>query len=128
MTDTYITLLSSLLVHCTDYEPVNIIFQFPAGFVKRVYSDKLSLKWYWRGPRTPGRVERGSLYVTLHCHNHNDSCSKMGGDESHCYVSLIVRDKVTRHRPQLLKREDSRSGIEPRSCLQALTQAWPSGI
>ena len=31
------------------------------------------------------------------CHHQNDSCTKMGNDESHFYVSLIlVRDKVTR--------------------------------
>ena len=51
--------------------------------------------------------------------NHqNDSCIKMGSDESHLNVSLIVRDKVTRQCPQtttFLKRKESRSGIEPRS-------------
>ena len=44
---------------------------------------------------------------------------KMGSDESHFNVSLIGRDKVTIidsvHKPQLLKRKESRSGIEPRS-------------
>ena len=30
----------------------------------------------------------------------NDSCIKMGSDESHFNVSLIVRDKVTRQCPQ----------------------------
>ena len=29
-------------------------------------------------------------------HHQNDSCIKMGSDESHFNVSLIVRDKVTR--------------------------------
>ena len=33
---------------------------------------------------------------SLHCHHQNDSCIKMGSDESHFNVSLIVRDKVTR--------------------------------
>ena len=41
------------------------------------------------------------------------TCIKMGSDESRFNFSLIVRDKVTR--PQLLKRKESRSGIEPRS-------------
>ena len=38
----------------------------------------------------------------------------MGSDESHFNVPLIVRDKVkdSVHRPQLLKRKESRSGIE----------------
>ena len=51
------------------------------------------------------------------------TCIKMGSDESHFNVSLIVRDKVTRPCPQtttFLKRKKSRSGIEPRSfCLPA---------
>ena len=56
--------------------------------------------------------------LSLHCHHQNDSCNKMGSDESHFNVSLIVRDKVTRQCPQtttFLKRKESRSGIEPRS-------------
>ena len=47
------------------------------------------------------------------------TCIKVGSDESRFNVSLIVMDKVTRrrvHKPQLLKRKESRSGgIEPRS-------------
>ena len=45
-------------------------------------------------------------------------CIKVGSDESHFNVSLIVRDKVTRRQcPQtttFMKRKGSRSGIEPR--------------
>ena len=100
------------------------------------------------------------MYLLVHCHHQNDSCIKMGSDESHFNVSLIVRAKVTRQCPQtttkvhalalqaihpavdipdgcgdvgggesrltsfpvpqLLKRKDNRSGIEPRSlCLPA---------
>ena len=63
------------------------------------------------------------IYQSLHCHHQNDSCIKMDGDESHFSVSLIVKDKVTRHCPQttfFLDRKDSRSGIEPRPfCLPA---------
>ena len=40
--------------------------------------------------------ERNYIYLSLHCHHQNDSSIKMGGDESHFTVSLIVRDKVTR--------------------------------
>ena len=40
------------------------------------------------------------LYLSLHCHHQNDSCIKMGSDESHFNVSLIARDKVTRLCPQ----------------------------
>ena len=38
-----------------------------------------------------------SIYLSPHCHHQNDSCIKMGSDESHFNVSLTVRDKVTRH-------------------------------
>ena len=61
--------------------------------------------------------KREIIYLSLHCHHQNDSCIKMGSDESHVNVSLIVRDKVTRQCPQtttFLKRKESRSGIEPR--------------
>ena len=36
------------------------------------------------------------IYLSLHCHHQNDSCIKVGSDESHFNVSLIVRDKVAR--------------------------------
>ena len=36
----------------------------------------------------------------VYCHHQNDSCIKVGSDESHFNVSLIVRDKVTRQCPQ----------------------------
>ena len=62
--------------------------------------------------------KREIIYLSLHCHHQNDFCIKMGSDESHFNVSLIVSDKVnktvsTNH--NLLKRKESRSGIEPRS-------------
>ena len=68
--------------------------------------------------------EEGDYIISPHCHHQNDFCFnfKMGSDESHFNVSLIVRDKATRQcrRPQLLKRKESRSGFEPRSlCLPA---------
>ena len=40
------------------------------------------------------------IYLSLHCHHKNDPCIKMGSDESHFNVSLIVRDKITRPCPQ----------------------------
>ena len=40
------------------------------------------------------------MYLSLHCHHQNDSCIKMGSDESPFNVSLIVRDEVTRQCPQ----------------------------
>ena len=44
--------------------------------------------------------EREIIYLSLHCHRQNDSCIKMGNDESHFNVSLNVRDIVTRQCPQ----------------------------
>ena len=49
-------------------------------------------EWRWR--------KRKIIYPSLHCHHQNDSCIKMGSDESHFNVSLIVKDKVTRRCPQ----------------------------
>ena len=64
--------------------------------------------------------ERGEIiYLSLHCHNQNDSCIKMGSDESHFNVLLSARDKVTGQCPQTttLKRKGSQSRFEPRSLL-----------
>ena len=38
----------------------------------------------------------GIIYQSLHCYHQNDSCIKMGSNESHFNVSVIVRDKATR--------------------------------
>ena len=43
-----------------------------------------------------GRGKREIIYLSLHCHHQNDSCIKMGSDESHFNVSLIVSDKITK--------------------------------
>ena len=40
--------------------------------------------------------KREIIYLALHCHHQNDSCIKMGSDESHFNVSVIVRDRITR--------------------------------
>ena len=40
------------------------------------------------------------IYLSLHCHHQNDFCIKVGSNENHFNVSLIVRDKVTRQCPQ----------------------------
>ena len=53
-----------------------------------------------KGERVYGGGGRGRLYLSLHCHHKNDSCIKVGSDESHFNVSLIVRDKVTKQCPQ----------------------------
>ena len=53
--------------------------------------------------------EREIIYLSLQCHHQNDSCIKMGSDESHFNVS-VGNDKVTRQCPQtttFLKRKES---------------------
>ena len=60
----------------------------------------------------------GDYILSLRCHHQNDFCIKMGSDVSHFNVSVEVMDKVTRQCQQtttVLKRKESRSGIEPRS-------------
>ena len=38
-----------------------------------------------------GEGRKGEIiYLSLHCHHQNDSCIKMGSDESHFNVSLVV--------------------------------------
>ena len=65
------------------------------------------------------------MYLSLHCHHQNDSCIKIGSDESDFNVSLTLRtksqDSFHNCTTTFLKREESRSGFEPRSlCLLAL--------
>ena len=50
--------------------------------------------------------EREIIHLSLHCHHQNDSCIKMGSDESHFNVSLTVRDKVTRQRAKTTTLEE----------------------
>ena len=58
------------------------------------------------------------MCLSLYYHHQNDFCIKMGSNESHFNVSsLIVKGQLTKsqdivHKPQLLKRKDSRSGLE----------------
>ena len=60
--------------------------------------------------------EREIMYLSLHCHHQSDFCNKVGSDENHFNVSLIVRDKVTRQCPQTttFEEKESRSRFEPR--------------
>ena len=52
---------------------------------------------------------REIIYLSLHFHHQNDSCIKMGSDESHFNISLIVRHKVTRQCPQTTTFEEKES-------------------
>ena len=42
--------------------------------------------WRWE--------KREIIYLSLYCHHQNCSCIKMGSDESHFNVSLIVSHKT----------------------------------
>ena len=46
------------------------------------------------------------MYLSLHCHHQNDSCIKMGSDESHFLCFITVRDKVTRQCLQITTFEE----------------------
>ena len=66
------------------------------------------------------------LYLSLHCHDQNDFCIKMGSNESHVNVSLIVRDNSqdSVHKPQPLWRERR---AEAESTLLHTPNALPLG-
>ena len=62
--------------------------------------------------------EEGDYILSLHRHHQNDSCIKIGSDASRFNVSVGSdgqSHKTVVHKPQLLKRKEIRSGIEPRS-------------
>ena len=66
---------------------------------------------------------------TLDCLHKNDTCIKLGSDESHFNVSLIVRGKVTKtvsinHNFRRERSEESRSGIEPTSFCFTRPYRW----
>ena len=63
--------------------------------------------------------EREIIYLSLHCHHQNDSCIKMGSDESHFNVSAgsdgQSHKTVSTNHNLFGPRKENRSGIEPRS-------------
>ena len=69
--------------------------------------------------------EREIVYLSLHCHHHNDFCTKEGSDGSHFNVSLIVRDKVSRHCPQTTIFEDKGEPKRIRTEIPLLTSLTP---
>ena len=56
------------------------------GLVKPVYSQAVSEE-VLAGTEIPGCGGIRRLHLTLHCLHQNDSCIKMGSDESHFNVS-----------------------------------------
>ena len=68
---------------------------------------------------------REIIYLSLHCHHQNDSCIKMGSDESHFNVLLIVKDKVTRPCPQTTTIEEKGEPKRYRTEVLPLTSLPP---
>ena len=77
------------------------------------------------GSKVPGGGGRESY--TLHRHHHNDSCIKVGSDESHFNVSLTVRDKVARQCPQTTTFEEKGQPKQNRSPSAYQPNALPLG-
>ena len=69
--------------------------------------------------------KREIIYLSLHCHHLNDSCIKMGSDESHFNVSLTVRDRVTRQCPQTTTFEETGEPKRIRTEVPLLTSLTP---
>ena len=72
-----------------------------------------------------GGRKREIIYLSLHCHHQNDSSIKMGSDESHFNVSLIVRDKVIRQCPQTTTFEEKGEPKRIRTETPLLTSLRP---
>ena len=70
-------------------------------------------------------VEREIIYLLLHCQHQNDSCIKMGSDESHFNVSFIVRDKFTRQCSQTTIFDDKGEPKQNRTEVPRLTSLTP---
>ena len=82
-----------------------------------------------RGKEGEGGMEVGGggeiIYISLHCHHRNDFCIKVGSDESHFNVSLIVMDKVTRQCPQTITFEEKGQPKRIRTKVPLFTSLTP---
>ena len=65
------------------------------------------------------------IYLSLHCHHQNDACIKIGSDDSHFNVSLIVRGKVTRQCPQTTAFEEKGQAKKIRTEVPLFTSLTP---
>ena len=72
-----------------------------------------------------GREGEEIIHLSLHCHHQNDSCIKIGSDENHLNVSLIVKDKVTRQCPQTTTNEEKGEPKRNRTEVLQLTRLTP---
>ena len=77
------------------------------------------------GGRGYGGGGRGRLYTYRYTVTTRTTCIKMGSDESHFNVSLIVRDKVTRPCPQTTTSEEKGEPKRYRTEVHPLTSLTP---
>ena len=68
---------------------------------------------------------REIIYLLQHYHHQRDFCIKVGIDESHFNVSLIVRDEVTRQCPQTTTFEEKGEPKRIRIEILLLTNLTP---
>ena len=73
--------------------------------------------WRWE--------KREIIYPSLHCHHQNDSCIKMGKDESSFNVSFSVRDKVIIQCPQTTTFEKKGEPMRIRTEVRLLNSLTP---
>ena len=78
----------------------------------------------WEGVCRWG-LNRNIIYLSLHCRHQNDSCIKVGSDESHFNVSLTETDKVTRQCPQTTIFEEKGEPKQIRTKVLLLTSLTP---
>ena len=69
--------------------------------------------------------EEGDYILSLYRDHQNDCCIKIGSDESHFNVSLIVRDKVIRQRSQTTTFEEKGEPKRIRTEVPLLTSLTP---
>ena len=69
--------------------------------------------------------EREIIYPSLHCHHQNDTCIKMGIDESHFNVSVGSDDKVKGQCPQTTIFEEKGEPKRYRTEVLPLTNLTP---
>ena len=57
---------------------------------------------------------REIIYLSLHCHHQNDSCVKMGSNESHFNVKKWTKSQDSVHKPQPFGRERRAEAVSNR--------------
>ena len=78
-----------------------------------------------KGERGYGGGGRGRLYTYRYTVTTRMTCIKMGSDESHFNVSLVVRDNVTRQYPQTTTFEEKEEPKRIRTEVLPLTSLKP---